>query len=135
MTLNIIIDVRNTRCYIARKRELSTTDFTYEPCANWQQLEALASEAVEAAGGGVTLSGLYPCPRDLATLALWAEDILALVTTPQEAEAEFALGSGTLRKAAERDEVRHRRAAGAWLLYKPDIHNNPRWEQSRLDRR
>lgn len=116
-----IIDVRNTRCYVARKRDTGSGTFTYDPAANWQQLEALAAaDAVSAAGGGVAMSGIYPCPESLASLALWAEDVLALVTTPQEAEAAHGLGVDTVRKAAQRGTVRARRSGATWLIYAPD---------------
>ena len=38
---------------------------TYEPVANWQDLEAEAIEAVEAQGGAVNMSANYPCTPGL----------------------------------------------------------------------
>lgn len=120
MANEIIIDVRSAAAFVARKRG-RRGGFTYEPCANWRQLAPLAVEAVQKAGGGVTLSGIYPCPDALANLALWAEDILFLVTTPAEAEAEYGLGHGTPLAAVERGDVRGRQAGKTWLLYRPDV--------------
>lgn len=128
-----IIDVRNSRCYVARKRDTGSGTFTYDPAANWQQLEDLAADAVSAAGGGITLSDIYPCPESLAALALWAEDVLALVTTPQEAEAAHALGVDTVRKAAQRGVVRARRSGATWLIYAPDVEGLPAVKKKRND--
>lgn len=114
------IDVRNARAYVSRKRGTAVR-WTLEPAANWRQLEPLALAEIERQGGSITLSGIYPCSDELAALALWAEDILALVTTPQEAEAQFELGSGTVRKAAARGEIPCRRAKGAWLIFAPSV--------------
>ena len=121
----IIIDVRNMRCIVSRRLDSDDGTFTYDPCANWQQLEALAADAVRAAGGAPNLSALYHCPPELAALALWAEDILALVTTSAEAEAAHALGVDTVGKAARGGKVRSRQSGSARLLYKPDV--EARW--------
>lgn len=117
---NIIIDVRNTRACVSRK-VVTDSSFTYEPCANWEWLEDAASEAIARLGGSVTLSALYPCPPELMRFALWPEDILEMVTTPQEAEAELKLGSGTTRKAAEAKTIHSRRAGSTWLLFRPEV--------------
>lgn len=118
----VIIDVRNTRCIVSRRLDSDGGTFTYDPCANWQQLEALAADAVRAAP---SLSALYHCPPELAALALWAEDILALVTTSAEAEAAHDLGVDTVGKAARGGKVRSRQSGSARLLYKPDV--DARW--------
>lgn len=123
---SIFIDVRNARAYVSRKRGVVVQGnregnrvWTHESCANWQSLEALAAQEIERQGGAITFSGLYPCPDWIAALALWPEDVLTLVTTPQEAEADLDLGSGTVRKAAEDDRVPSRRSGATWLIYRP----------------
>lgn len=121
---DIFIDVHNARAVVSRKRGTETS-WTHEPCVNWEQLEDLAAGAVRALGSGVTISGIYPCPDDLGGLALWPEDVLAMVTTPQEAEAKYGLGSGTVRKSAESGNVPSRRSGATWLVYAPEVET--RW--------
>lgn len=112
---NIVIDVRNTRAYVARKVG-TDSDFTYEPCANWTWLEDAAAAAVEAQGGSITLSGQYPCPDDLARFALWREDVLNMVTTPSEAALRFGKHRTTVQKALEDKRIAARRSGTAQLL-------------------
>jgi len=123
----VFIDVRNARAYVSRKRGTETS-WTHEPCANWQQLEAMATAEIEQQGGWITMSGIYPCSSDLAALALWAEDILSMVTTPQEAETEYGLGSGTVRKAAESGHIPFRRSGATWLVYRAEVQR--KWDHS-----
>lgn len=128
MKNDIFIDVRSARAYVSRKRgddHSPAARWTHEPAANWQRLERLAADAVREAGGAITLPGIYPCPAWIADLALWPEDVLALVTTPAEAEREFGLGPDTARKAARRGDLRSRRAGSTILVYRPDAEE--RW--------
>jgi len=105
MTLPFIfIDVRNARAYVSRKRG-SDSSWTHEPCVNWQALEALAGRAVEDAGGSITLSGIYPCPDELSALALWREDVFALVLTPVQAGREFGVTRAAIHNAVSRETV------------------------------
>lgn len=115
---NLIIDVRNARAYVSRKVGTDAS-FRYESCANWTWLEDAAAEAVEAQGGSITLSALYPCPTELARFALWPEDILEMVTTPPEARTEFGIDEDTARKSAREGRIPARQSASTWLIYRP----------------
>ena len=66
----IIISVANTRATVSRQHPRGN-GFDLEPAANWEGLEDEAVQAVLQAGGGINLSGLYPCPPDLAERARW----------------------------------------------------------------
>jgi len=67
------IKVWNCRAAISRRVDLANGGWTYEAAENWEDLEAAAIEAIEAAGGAVNMSGLYPCPPELAERACWKE--------------------------------------------------------------
>jgi len=56
----IHIDVANGRARIARRGKYAH---------NWQDLEDAARAAVEAQGGSATMSAIYDCPPELASLA------------------------------------------------------------------
>lgn len=114
------IDVRNARAVVSRQRGQSDSAWTLAPCANWEGLEALARAEVERQCGGVTLSGLYPCPPELAALALWPEDVLALVLTTAEAEQRYGLRRTTALAAIREGRLLARKSAGVWLVYAPD---------------
>lgn len=73
MNEEIIINVWNVRAAVSRRRDEPGGAWSYEPAQNWEALEADATEAVEGAGGWITMSGLYPCPPDLAARAVWGE--------------------------------------------------------------
>lgn len=63
----IYIDVANCRARVARAGVGDSPEFA----ANWETLEDEAAAAVEAAGGHVTMSAIYECPRELAQKATW----------------------------------------------------------------
>ena len=65
-----LISVANLRSVVSRQHPRGN-GYDLEPAANWEDLEDEAAQAVLQAGGGVNLSGLYPCPPDLAERALW----------------------------------------------------------------
>ena len=65
-----VISVANTRATVSRQHPRGG-GFQVEAAANWEDLEDEAVQAVLQAGGGVNLSGLYPCPPDLAERARW----------------------------------------------------------------
>jgi hypothetical protein len=63
------ISVWNCRASVCRLVRLDAGYWTYEFCQNWEELEDRAIREVEAQGGAVNISGLYPCPADLFELA------------------------------------------------------------------
>lgn len=65
-----LISVANMRSVVSRQHPRGN-GFDLEAAANWEDLEDEAVQAVLQAGGGVNLSGLYPCPPDLAERARW----------------------------------------------------------------
>jgi hypothetical protein len=40
---------------------------------NWEEIEDDAVQAVESLGGAVNMSGIYPCPVELAMKGVWEE--------------------------------------------------------------
>lgn len=66
----ILISVSNTRATVSRQHPRGD-DFDLEAAANWEDLEDDAVQAVLQVGGGINLSGLYPCPPDLAERTTW----------------------------------------------------------------
>ena len=66
----VIISVANMRSVVSRQHPRGD-GFDLEAAANWEDLEDEAVQAVLQAGGGINLSGLYPCPPDLAERARW----------------------------------------------------------------
>ena len=66
----IVIDVRDCRAYVSRWQRIAG-GFQLQPAANWEMLEDEAAAEVSAAGGYVTLSGIYPCSAALAGAAQW----------------------------------------------------------------
>jgi len=67
----IVIEVWNCRATVSRWARLPNDDLILEPATNADDLEAEAHQAVLDQGGGVNLSGMYECPDDLATRAVW----------------------------------------------------------------
>ena len=66
----IIISVANLRATVSRQHPRGD-GYDLEAAANWEDLEDEAVQAVLQAGGGINLSGLYPCPPELAERATW----------------------------------------------------------------
>jgi len=60
-----VIRVWDCRAVVSRRVDAGPNAWTYEPVANWQDLEAEAIEAVEAQGGAVNMSANYPCTPGL----------------------------------------------------------------------
>ena len=65
-----VISVANTRATVSRQHPRGN-GFDLEAAANWEDLEDEAVQAVLLSGGGINLSGLYPCPPELAERATW----------------------------------------------------------------
>jgi hypothetical protein len=116
---DIFIDVRNTRAYVSRKRG-TDSNWTHEPCANWESLEDMAAKAVSEAGGHTTMSGIYPCPEQMAKLALWPEDVLELVGTVTEVERAYGVSKSTITRALVAGKVRGKQIEKNWVIYLPD---------------
>jgi hypothetical protein len=57
----------------------------------------------------------------------WADVQIALLDTmtTSEAEAEFGMAEGTVRKAAQRDDIPARKSGGTWLIRRADA--EARW--------
>jgi len=66
-----VISVADGRATVGRWQPDPTGGASFQAARNWHELEARAAEAVEDAGGAQNLSGLYPCPADLAARAIW----------------------------------------------------------------
>lgn len=69
-----VISVADGRATVGRWQPDPTGGASFQAARNWHELEARAAEAVEDAGGAQNLSGLYPCPADLAARAIWPHD-------------------------------------------------------------
>jgi hypothetical protein len=69
-----VISVANGRAILGRWQPDQAGGATLQPARNWQELEPNAAAAVEDAGGAQNLSGLYPCPAELAGRAIWQHD-------------------------------------------------------------
>ena len=68
----ILISVANMRATVSRQHPRGD-GYDLEAAANWENLEDEAVQAVLQVGGGINLSGLYPCPADLAERATWKQ--------------------------------------------------------------
>ncbi len=68
-----VIAVQNQRCIVSRYIRTSRFTFEVQPATNWQDLESAARVAVEDQVGAITGDDHYPCPEDLAALAVWSE--------------------------------------------------------------
>ena len=68
----VVIDVHNATAYVSRWLRIAG-GFQLQPAANWEALEDSANEEVNAVGGYITMSGVYPCSTALATQAQWEE--------------------------------------------------------------
>lgn len=66
----VFIDVWDCKARVARY-EQTEDGIAWYYATNWEDLEAAAAEAVDAAGGWLTMSGHYPCPEELAERATW----------------------------------------------------------------
>lgn len=69
---NYLISVANMRATVSRQ-EPTRTGYVLEAATNWEDLEDEAGQAVLQVGGGINLSGLYPCPDELAARAKWRQ--------------------------------------------------------------
>ena len=67
---DVVISVANCRCQVGRWLSQGRV-LSFQPASNWRALEADAQQAVEQAGGAITLSGIYECPAELAEQAVW----------------------------------------------------------------
>ncbi len=67
-----IILVENGRYVVSRYLEDAPYSFYVQPAANWEALELLALALVESEVGAAAADH-YPCPEDLAALAVWPE--------------------------------------------------------------
>jgi hypothetical protein len=68
-----VIDVANGRAIVSQKVDGQFGLLQYSAAVNWQELEVWAAAAVAAAGGGINISGQYPCPAELVAAAVWDE--------------------------------------------------------------
>lgn len=68
----VFIDVWNCRAVVSRYAA-HKNGVTWIPATNADALAEDAAQAVEDAGGWVTMSGHYPCPDELAQRAAFAE--------------------------------------------------------------
>ncbi len=67
-----IIVVENIRYMVARYIEIMPHRFEVQPAENWEALELLALALVESEIGAAAADH-YPCPDELAALAVWPE--------------------------------------------------------------
>lgn len=68
----VIVDVWNCRAAVARYVAVVGGGISSQLADNWEDLEPTAVDAIEDFGGAVNVSGHYPCPADLAALAVWS---------------------------------------------------------------
>ena len=67
-----IIVVEQGRYAVSRYVEVAPYRFEVQPAENWEALEPLALALVESEVGAAAADH-YPCPEDLAALAVWPE--------------------------------------------------------------
>lgn len=60
----VVIDVRNARAYVSQWQHNGSV-FWLKEAQNWEDLEDAANEEIEALGGYITMSGIYPCGKTL----------------------------------------------------------------------
>jgi hypothetical protein len=65
----ILVDYKGVR--VARYIEYAPFMFEVQLADNWQALEPAALAAVTAQIGAISGPDIYPCPDDLAALAVW----------------------------------------------------------------
>lgn len=68
----VVIDVRDARAYVSRWQR-NGSQFWLEVAQNWEDLEDAAIKEVEALGGYVTMSGIYPCSVELSNKATFEQ--------------------------------------------------------------
>ena len=68
----VFIAVEVGRCAVARYVQTAPYTFAVQRAANWEDLEESARQAVEDLVGA-PVDDHYPCPDDLAALAVWPE--------------------------------------------------------------
>jgi len=66
--MSFCISVVNCRAVVSR---WSGNELT--PADNWEELEDDAISVVQDVGGAINLSGLYPCPPELAQRGVWQQ--------------------------------------------------------------
>jgi len=69
--MDYVINVSNCRAAVSRK-ELTASGYRIRHADNWQDLERAAQKAIEKQGGAINISGIYPCPDNLARRATFA---------------------------------------------------------------
>ena len=67
-----VISVWNCRATVSRQVDMGNGVWSYEPAANWQDIENAAIDEVEASGGAINMSAIYPCSAELAARAQFA---------------------------------------------------------------
>ncbi len=73
-TMSYVISVWNCRAVVSKRVIHEGGTWSYLEADNWEELEDEAIEAVEDFGGAINVSGLYPCPLDLAEKGRWIEE-------------------------------------------------------------
>lgn len=66
----VVIDARDARAYVSRWQR-NGSQFWLDAAQNWEDLEGAAIGEIEALGGYVTMSGIYPCSDALGKRARW----------------------------------------------------------------
>ena len=69
-----IIDVVNCRAIVSQRVAGQWGVLEYSASVNWEELEEAAATAVSAQGGGINMSGRYPCPDELVVRAVWDKE-------------------------------------------------------------
>jgi len=67
------VSVRDCRAVVCARVDIGETSWAYVPADNWEELESDAIAWIEALGAAVNMSGLYPCPVELAERARFSK--------------------------------------------------------------
>lgn len=69
----VFIRASQRGCIVARYIQTASFEFEVQYAANWLDLQPQARRAVEQIAGAITEFGRYPCPPELAALAVWPD--------------------------------------------------------------
>jgi hypothetical protein len=118
------ISVWNCRAAVCRRADLAPGTWTYQEATNWEDLEEEAIALVEAAGGAVNMSGLYPCPLNLAEKAIFQEDMdpAAIRQLAGDLLTGYLTRQYTPREAAQQGRSPEGYVKDLWEVALPGLH-------------
>lgn len=95
---------------VSRFEEMPGGNLTWLSALNWKDLESVATDAVEAQGGAINVSGHYSCPDSLASRAVFKDQEMWLCDLAQTTGVPHS----TLRLALNENRLKGRKEGGRW---------------------